>query len=156
VYKSSSLVVPRGVDWDQLCESLTVAEEALAPGERLVLSIQLPPEFLILFEQITHSSIFLDVQGPESRARQELSVIYSQGGSPHRSLKPQPGPARLTLENRTNRRLLTGLFRANDSLHQMLESRRPFLTAKDVLTNQTFRNLFKADTLDVNQRIKIS
>ncbi|HEY3235582.1 MAG TPA: DUF5939 domain-containing protein [Polyangiaceae bacterium] len=156
VYKSSALVIPEGEAWSELCESLTIAEEPLSPGERLVLSIQLPPEFLILFEEITHSSVFLEVQGPESRTRQELSVTYSQGGTPHRTLTLQPGPARLTLENRTNRRLLTGLFRANEALHQMLARRRPFLTAKQVLTNQTFRNLFKADTLDVNQRIKIS
>ena len=31
-----------------------------------------------------------------------------------------------------------------------------FLTAKRLLTNQTFRDLFRADTLDVDQRLKIT
>ena len=34
--------------------------------------------------------------------------------------------------------------------------RRPFLTAKQLLTNQTFRNIFRTDTLDVDQRLKIT
>ena len=34
--------------------------------------------------------------------------------------------------------------------------RRPFLTAKRLLTNQTFRDLYRTDTLDVDQRLKIT
>jgi class 3 adenylate cyclase len=34
--------------------------------------------------------------------------------------------------------------------------RRPFLTAKRLLTNQTFHDLYGAETLDVNQRLHIT
>ena len=34
--------------------------------------------------------------------------------------------------------------------------RRPFLTAKRLLSNQTFRDLYRTDTLDVDQRLKIT
>ena len=34
--------------------------------------------------------------------------------------------------------------------------RRPFLTAKRLLTNQTFRDIYRTDTLDVDQRLKIT
>jgi class 3 adenylate cyclase len=37
----------------------------------------------------------------------------------------------------------------------VLGGRRPFLTAKRLLTNQTFRNLYRTDTLAVDQRLKI-
>ena len=34
--------------------------------------------------------------------------------------------------------------------------RRPFLTAKRMLSNQTFRDVFKADNLTIDQRLKIT
>ena len=37
-----------------------------------------------------------------------------------------------------------------------MAQRRPFLTAKRLLSNQTFRDLFRTDTLDVDQRLKIT
>jgi class 3 adenylate cyclase len=45
---------------------------------------------------------------------------------------------------------------AGEALHQMLGKRRPFLTAKRLLTNQTFRDLYRTDTLEVDQRLKIT
>jgi class 3 adenylate cyclase len=41
-------------------------------------------------------------------------------------------------------------------LHNLLGSRRPFLTAKRLLTNQTFRDIYQTDTLDADQRLKIT
>ena len=38
----------------------------------------------------------------------------------------------------------------------LLGRRRPFLTAKRLLTNQTFRDIYRTDTLDVDQRLKIT
>ena len=37
-----------------------------------------------------------------------------------------------------------------------MSKRRPFLTAKRLLTNQTFRDLYRTDTLTVDQRLKIT
>ena len=37
-----------------------------------------------------------------------------------------------------------------------LGKRQPFLTAKRLLTNQTFRDIYRTDTLDVDQRLKIT
>ena len=45
---------------------------------------------------------------------------------------------------------------AGDKLHDLLSKRRPFLTAKRLLTNQTFRDIYRTDTLDVDQRLKIT
>jgi class 3 adenylate cyclase len=41
-------------------------------------------------------------------------------------------------------------------LHELLGRRRPFLTAKRLLTNQVFRDLYGTDTIDVEQRLKIT
>ena len=38
----------------------------------------------------------------------------------------------------------------------MLGKRKPILTAKRILSNQTFRDLYKADNLNIDQRLKIT
>ena len=55
--------------------------------------------------------------------------------------KMLPGLLRLSIENHTIRCLLPALWLSSDPLHHLLGQRRPFLTAKRLLTNQTFRDL---------------
>jgi class 3 adenylate cyclase len=76
--------------------------------------------------------------------------------APSATLVMRPGPLRLSLENRTDVRVLPGVWVAGDKLHDLLGKRRPFLTAKRLLTNQTFRDIYRTDTLDVDQRLKIT
>ena len=72
-------------------------------------------------------------------------------------MEMRPGPLRLSLENRTDgARAAVGLWIANDAMHHFMGQRRPFLTAKRLLTNQTFRDIYRTDTLDVDQRLKIT
>jgi len=52
--------------------------------------------------------------------------------------------------------VLPGLWFSGDEMNDMLGRRRPFLTAKHLLTNQTFRDLYRTDTLDIDQRLKIT
>jgi class 3 adenylate cyclase len=67
-----------------------------------------------------------------------------------------PGPLRLTIENRSDRRILPGLFVAAERFHELFDLKRELLTAKRLFTNQTFRDLYRTDTLDVDQRLRIS
>jgi class 3 adenylate cyclase len=76
--------------------------------------------------------------------------------APVGTVEMRPGPLRLSLENRTDRRVLPALWIAADALHHLLGKRKPFLTAKRLLTNQTFRDIYRTDTLDVDQRLKIT
>ena len=68
----------------------------------------------------------------------------------------QPGPLRLTLTNNTDRRVLPTVWIAADALHELLGKRKPIVTAKRMLTNQTFRDVFKGDNLAPDQRLKIT
>ena len=47
-------------------------------------------------------------------------------------------------------------LRKADALHLLIGKRKPFLTAKRILSNQTFRDLYKADNLSIDQRLKIT
>ena len=60
------------------------------------------------------------------------------------------------VENRGDRRVLPSVWIAGDTLHHLLGKRRPFLTAKRLLSNQTFRDIYRTDTLDIDQRLRIT
>src|ERR1700719_4031002 len=129
----------------------------LPAGEKAVLSLQLPGDFIIVFEPVTHSAQFIDVQGEPTKERQQLSLIYSKVKTPTGgTVTLRPGPLRLSLDNQAGVRVLPSVFIAADALHHLIGKRKPFLTAKRMLTNQTFRDVYKADNLNIDQRLKIT
>src|SRR5579862_7857573 len=150
-----------GIDLDRQTFPALVDEVALdalelPAGERAVLSLQLPAQFIIVFEPVTHSAHFIDVQGEPTKERQQLSLVFNKSHPPTGSITMRPGPLRLALDNQAGVRTLPTVFIAAQELHDLLGKRRRFLTAKRMLSNQTFRDVFKADNLDVDQRLKIT
>jgi class 3 adenylate cyclase len=139
-----------------LIEETSIDAVELPPGEKAILSIQLPAEFVIVFEPVMHSVQFIDVKGEPTRERRSLAIILDKDVAPTSTLEMQPGPLRVTFENRTGRRVLPALWRAGDTLHDLLGRRRPFLTAKRLLSNQSFRDIYGTDALDADQRLKIT
>src|ERR1700712_867697 len=150
-----------GVDFNKesfaaLTEEVVLEALELPAGEKAVLSLQLPSEFIIVFEPVTHAAQFIDVQGEPTRERQQLSLIYNKVQAPTGTMTLRPGPLRLSLDNQAGVRVLPSVFVAADALHHLIGKRKPFLTAKRMLTNQTFRDVFKADNLNIDQRLKIT
>src|SRR6266481_2334801 len=154
VFWGSGIDVPD--DFEQLIEEIVLDTVELPPGEKALLSLQLPAEFVIVLDPVTHTTLFLDVKGEPTRERQNLSVVFDKVLAPTETVELRPGPLRLSLENRTDTRALPGLWIAGDKLHQLLGRRKPFLTAKRLLTNQVFRDVYGTDTIDVDQRLKIT
>jgi len=154
LFWSSGVDLPE--ELERKFQDFTVEALELHPGEKAVLSLQLPEQFIIVFDPVSHATQFIDVQGEATTERQSLGIIFNKVHAPTGTVTMAPGPLRLTLENRTDRRVLPGVWIANDVLHDMLGRRKPFLTAKRLLTNQTFRDIYRADTLDVDQRLKIT
>jgi class 3 adenylate cyclase len=155
MYWGSGVDVPED-GYQQMFDEFVLDHVELGAGEKGVLSIQQPAEFLIIFEPVTHSAQFIDVKGEPTRERQTLSLSFDREHDRNQTLEMRPGPLRIALENRTDGRILPTVFIAGQTLHCLLERRRPFLTAKHLLSNQTFRDLFRTDTLDVDQRLKIT
>jgi class 3 adenylate cyclase len=143
-------------NFEQIINEIVIDSIELPPGERASLSLQLPAEFVIVFDPVTHAAQFLDVKGEPTRDRQNLTVVFNKVSAPSATLHMCPGPLRLALENRTDVRVLPAVWIAGEGLHSLLSRRRPFLTAKRLLTNQTFRDIYRTDTLDVDQRLKIT
>jgi len=110
----------------------------------------------IVFDPVTHCAQFIEVNGEVTRERQSLTMLLDRSAAPPAPVTLRPGPLRLNIENRENTRALPGVWIAGPELEQLLSRRKPFLTAKRLLTNQTFRDIYRADTLDVEQRLKIT
>jgi class 3 adenylate cyclase len=155
VFWSSGIDLNRE-SFDQLTDEVTLDALELPAGEKAVLSLQLPPQFIIVFEPVTHSAQFIDVQGEPTKERQQLSLTYNKAHAPVGSATMRPGPLRLSLDNQAGVRTLPTVFIAADALHDLIGKRKPFLTAKRMLSNQTFRDVFKADNLNIDQRLKIT
>jgi class 3 adenylate cyclase len=141
---------------EEILEEITIDSIELPAGQKAQMSVQLPAEFVIVFEPVTHAAHFIDVKGEPTRERQRLALIYDGVEAPTVTTAMRPGPLRLSFDNRTGERTLPSLWIASHPLHDLLGRRRPFLTAKRLLSNQTFRDIYRSDTLDVDQGLKIT
>ncbi|MDA9492916.1 adenylate/guanylate cyclase domain-containing protein [Bradyrhizobium sp. CCBAU 11361] len=150
-----------GVDFNKesfatLANEVTLDTMELPAGEKATMSLQLPNDFIIIFEPVTHAAHFIDVQGEPTKDRQQFAIMYNRVQAPTGTTTLRPGPLRLSLENQAGIRVLPSVFIAAEALHHLIGKRKPFLTAKRMLSNQTFRDVFKADNLSVDQRLQIT
>jgi class 3 adenylate cyclase len=150
-----------GVEFDEasmaaLSNDVVLDVRELPAGEHITVSLDLPPQFIIVFEPVTHASRFIDVQGEPTDEVQHLALKYDGVRGAVETNVLRPGPLQLSFDNKAGVRVLPTIMVAADALHHLIGKRKPFLTAKRMLSNQTFRDVFKADNLDLEQRLKIT
>jgi class 3 adenylate cyclase len=143
-------------DYLQRMDKIMLDAIDLPAGEKAQVSLQLPSGSVILFDPVTHAAHYFEVKGEPTNERRTLSVAYSAVKAPTETTELAPGPVRITLDNRSVDRVLPGLWISGPEMHDLIGRRRPFLTAKHLFTNQTFRDLYRTDTLDIDQRLKIT
>src|SRR5690348_15023835 len=138
IFWSSAIDLPD--DLEKLLDDVTLEIVDLPAGERAILSLQVPPGTLIVFDPVTHAAQFLEVSGEETSERQNLSVIFNKIQIPVDTVTLRPGPLRVALDNRTDARVLPAVWVTNPALDDLLKRRKSVLTATRLLTNQTFRD----------------
>jgi class 3 adenylate cyclase len=156
IFWSSGIDLPPDEALARVMDEVTLETVELPRGDKAILSLTLPEGLVIVFDPVTHSAQFIDVKGEPTRERQSLTLVLDNVATTPAMAKLRPGPLRLNLENRSESRVLPAVWVAGSELEQLLSRRRPFLTAKRLLTNQTFRDIYHADALDVEQRLKIT
>src|SRR6266581_793089 len=163
IFWSSGVDLPDEEALAKWVKETTLDTLELSPGEKVVLSLQLPDPgmkfgrsiatsqegYVIVFDPVLHMSQHIEVKGEVARESQSLSFIITRDNAPDRTVQ-------MRLENRSNVRTLPGIWVVSDKIHELVTKRRPFLTAKRLLTNQTFRDIHRTDALDVDQRLKIT
>ncbi len=143
-------------DFESLFEKVTLDLMELESGEKATMSLTLPSGFVVVFDPVSHTTVFLEVSGEETHERRNLSVLFTDDHAHSKAAPMRPGPLRIAFENRSKRRALPGVWLPNDEMHCAFKKRRPFLTATRMFTNQTFRDLYRSGTLDSEQRFKIT
>jgi len=154
IFWSSSNEFPD--DIESAIESVTLDTMEIGPGEKAAMSLNFPKGLAIVFEPVTHSSLFIEVEGEETRERRNLSLVFADLHTHSGTLKLQPGPARISFESRAARRTMPGVWLHSDEMNTLTNTRRPFLTATRLLSNQEFRDLYRSGTFDPEQRFKIT
>jgi class 3 adenylate cyclase len=156
IFWSSGVDLPDNETLAKWVEETTLDSRELSPGEKVVLSLQLPEGEVTMFDPVLHVSQHLEVKGEPARESQSFSFIMTRDQATGGTIQMQPGALKLTLENRSNDRTLPAIWVVSDKVHELVNKRRPFLTAKRLLTNQTFRDIYRTDALAVDQRLKIT
>jgi class 3 adenylate cyclase len=156
IFWSSGVDLPDIETFSRLIQDVTLDSVELPPGEKAILSLQLPAGSIIVFDPVTHTAQFLDVKGKTTRDRQHSSLVFDKVGVPAETATLQPGPLRLAMENRSALRVLPAVWLAEAPLNALIGRRKPFLTANRLLSNQTFRDIYRTGTLNIDQRLKIT
>ena len=74
VFWSSGIDVPED-GFERMMDDIVLELVELPPGEKALLSLTLPSEFIIVFDPVTHTAQFIDVKGEPTRERQRLDRI---------------------------------------------------------------------------------
>ena len=151
---SSGVDLPEA--FNEAMENAILDSVDLPAGEKAHLSLPLPAGYIVIFEPVTHAAQFLHVSGEATHQRQNVSVLYNNVKAPTETIFLHPGPLRISVENRTTSRVLPTVWVTGTAVHNLLARRKPFLTAKRLLSSQSFRDLYGTDTLDVDQQLQIT
>ena len=102
IFWSSGVDLPDDETFAKWVKEKTLDSRELSPGEKVVLSLQLPEGEVDMFDPVLHMSQHLEVKGEPSRESQSLSFVMTRNHAPEESVQLHPGPLTLTMENRSN------------------------------------------------------
>ena len=135
IFWSSGVDLPDDETLAKWVKETTLDSRELSPGEKVVLSLRLSEGEVDMFDPVLHMSQHLEVKGEPACESQSLSFVMTRDYPPEGSVQMRPGPLKLTLENRSTVRTLPAVWVVSDKIHEFINKRRPFLTAKRLLTN---------------------
>jgi len=104
---------------------------------------------------VSHFGHYMKVAAEHTGDVQKLALAFEGADAPTETTPLKSGPLQLTMTNRTGTRALPVVWIENRNFDELVGKRRPNLTAKRIFTNQTFRDLYRTDTLAVDQGLKI-
>lgn len=153
IYWSSGSDLP--ADLRSVVRGIALDAVELMPRQTAVIDLDLREGVVVVFDPVTHSSIQLHVAGALTEEVEELALSIG-GGESSAPLELAPGPLQLTLDNRTDARVLPIVWQAGEALRQLVSRRVPALSARRLLSHQTFRDLYRTGVLNPGQRFRIA
>ncbi|HMJ97805.1 MAG TPA: DUF5939 domain-containing protein, partial [Reyranella sp.] len=77
-------------DLDAVMQQITLDAVELPAGDKAILSLQIPAEFIIVLEPVTHAAQFIEVKGEPTQERQTLSLAYHTVHAPTSTVELRP------------------------------------------------------------------
>jgi class 3 adenylate cyclase len=110
----------------------------------------------VVFDLVSHSAQFLDARGAKRESVEDVSFEIGDRHLERAGITLRPGPVAIHFRNSTSRRALPIVLHLDEAFEDMVRRRYPILTAKRLLTDQTFRDVYRTDVLSIDQRLKIT
>jgi class 3 adenylate cyclase len=139
----------------RLIAEFTLDARELPPGERATVTVDVAEGWVLLFDPVSHFGHYLKVAPERTSDVQQVTVMLKGTRAPTETTQLKAGPVQLTISNRTTERALFVAWLETKAYDELVGKRRPHLTAKRIFTNQTFRDLYRTDTLAIDQGLKI-
>jgi hypothetical protein len=92
IFWSSGVDLPDDETFAKWVKENTLDSRELSPGEKVVLSLQLPEGEVDMFDPVLHMSQHLEVKGQPSRESQSLSFVMTRNHAPEGSRSAAPRP----------------------------------------------------------------
>lgn len=154
VYWSSGSDLP--VDLLPAVDGIALNSAELLPGTSASLTVSVAEGMVVVFDPVTHSSTLLEIIGQSQQAAQAIAISIGETMQAPTPVRVASGHLEILLENRAKQRILPILWVVGDPLRELVTRRMPSLSAKRLLSHQTFRELYQTEVLDINQRFSIS
>src|SRR5437762_5493758 len=91
IFWSSGVDLPDDETLAKWVKETTLDSRELSPGEKVVLSLQLPEGEVDLFDPVLHMSQHIEVKGEPARENQSLSFVMTRDHAPERTVQMRPG-----------------------------------------------------------------
>ena len=90
IFWSSGVDLPDDETFAKWVKETTLDSRELSPGEKVVLSLQLPEGEVDMFDPVLHMSQHLEVKGEPARESQSLSFVMTRDRAPEESVQMRP------------------------------------------------------------------
>ncbi len=130
-----------------------IASRRLGPGETWTLEVTLEPKRYAVIAPVNHATAHFEARAPGGAS--EVEVHFAAGYFVPEEIAVHPGKAKIQFHNRGDRPMVMGFLHdpvpeapANRAhLKSIPVVRLPYLTGKRLVTSQTFRELFRAESM---------
>lgn len=128
----------------------------IQPGEKVEVSADIKEGFLIATDLLNHFGAGIAVSRTEGASGAPLAIRFDGAAiTPERTLIT-PGKTVIRLENRSGKRGMIALINMPPDYHSAyFIAFAPFLSGKRLLTNQSFRNLFRYEVVQGTEGIGV-
>ena len=92
IFWSSGVDLPDDEALAKWFKETTLDAVELSAGEKVVLSLQLPEGYVIMFDPVLHMSQHIEVKGEPARESQSLSFVMTRDHAPAGTVQMRPGP----------------------------------------------------------------